>query len=416
MTRISATIIRLTQVLLFLSSVNVFAAEGNIDLSKIEADERAKIYYELSYRLETKENCNQTLNWDDSGSGADLDGYFFIPNTGKSEYIIGGHASYKRKSNYHCVTTVNQASSNAAGMPPLLVAPSDWKQVWKDSGSGATKDGSFWQAIPPDNNYRCIGSVSQLLHNRKPDLPNYRCVHASLTEKVRTKNLIWSDKGSGADKKVSVLGLPTTGTYIAVAGRVSQLETVDLKKDPTGLPDEKTVEEILAKRMAPYKAEIEAKEKALQEQKQAAEAEQKAAAKKAAKIAEEKKRAEALEKEKIAKQKAVAEQARIAKLEEEKAAIQIEKEKSNQQQKEAEPEPVKQEPVKMPETIVQEVSKTEQVETSRDSSDISDNRKESKGLNDLLMFFLKVFGILVGGVVVFVVAFKLLFGSKKQSN
>ena len=88
MTRISAKIFTIIQVLLYLSSFNVFAEEGEIDLSKIEADERAKIYYELSYRLETKQNCNQTLNWDDSGSGADLDGYFFIPNTGKSEYII----------------------------------------------------------------------------------------------------------------------------------------------------------------------------------------------------------------------------------------------------------------------------------------------------------------------------------------
>jgi len=39
--------------------------------------------------------------------------------------------------------------------------------IWKDKGSGATKDGSMWQAIPPDNNYRCLGNISQLGHGAK---------------------------------------------------------------------------------------------------------------------------------------------------------------------------------------------------------------------------------------------------------
>ena len=292
MTRLLITI----HILLCFISVNA-QTEGETsvkpDLSDIEAQERQQIISELKYRLESKQTCTQTLTWDDSGSGADLDGYFFIPTVGKTEYMIGGHASGKRRSKYHCVITVSEARTNPKGTPPLLVAPADWKQVWKDSGSGATKDGSFWQAIPPDKNYRCIGSVTQLGHNQKPTLANYRCVHSSLTEKVVTSSIVWSDKSSGADLPVTVFGLPNTGTFTAVPKRVSQTEAVVFRKNLTNIPDPKMADEILAKRMAPIKADIEAKTKSIQEQKLAVEAADK---KKNAQVAEQKRKAKEAEK------------------------------------------------------------------------------------------------------------------------
>jgi hypothetical protein len=82
-------------------SVNTFAGDSSnnqIDISQIEAVEREIIIKELTYRLDTKFTCTQTLNWDDSGSGADLDGYFYIPSINQSEYIIGGYATQKEKS------------------------------------------------------------------------------------------------------------------------------------------------------------------------------------------------------------------------------------------------------------------------------------------------------------------------------
>jgi len=417
------------------------------DISGIEAQERAQIISELSYRLDTKQNCDQTLNWDDSGSGADLDGYFFIPNAKNSEYIIGGHASGKRTSDYHCTTTVSEAASNPEGTPPLLVAPADWKQVWKDSGSGAAKDGSFWTAIPPDNNYKCIGSVSQLNHNAKPSLPNYRCVHKSLTDKIVTSAIVWSDKGTGADQQVSIFSLPATGTFIAASPRTDKVETYDLKKNAASVPDAKKVEEILAKRLAPLKADIEAKTLAMQEQKEISRKEEirKAeAAKAAVKKAEqeklalaEKKKQEAAVPKKIVEEKASTakvdtkqqqeeveaqklkeqQQARIAKAMEEKAAAEKEKQKlamAEQAKKaEARPEAAKTESnidVEAPAQI--EAEKTEAVETSSESAKESSKASESKGLNDILMFFLKIFGMMVGGVIVFMIAFKVLFGKK----
>ena len=125
------------------------------------------------------------------------------------------------------------------------MAPKDWKRIWKDSGSGATRDGSFWQAIAPDKNYRCIGSISQLGHNKKPNLPNYRCVHKSLTDKVVANRIVWSDQGSGAAQQVTIFGLATTGTFVAVPSRVKKTNTYDLKENASSVPDPKKVEKIL---------------------------------------------------------------------------------------------------------------------------------------------------------------------------
>ena len=414
---------------------------AEVELASIEAEERAQIISELTYRLQTKQNCSATLIWDDAGSGADLDGYFFLPNVNNAEYIIGGHASQKRRSKYHCVTTVSEANDNPKGTPPLLSAPADWQQIWKDSGSGATRDGSFWKAIPADNNYVCLGSVAQLNHNAKPNLSNYRCVHKTLTEKITASNIIWSDKGSGADKQVTILALPNTAAFVAIASRTAKADVYDLKKNASSEPDAKKVEEILAQRMAPIKADIEAKAKALQEQKAAAEkaeAEKIAAAKKAKqeklaaavekkKQEEAKKLAEKEAEEKALAAKAVAEQekieaeaaqklaeeqqARIAKAMAEKEATEKteqageEKVQVEQNKKEVMSEPESKHEVNV---SVEEVVQTEQEIMEEDKAS-----NESKGVNDILMFFLKIFGMMVGGVIIFMIAFKVLFGKKE---
>jgi len=238
-------------ILLFFPLANTFAGEPSnkqIDISQIEAAEREIIIKELTYRLDTKFTCTQTLNWDDGGSGADLDGYFYIPTVSQSEYIIGGYASRKEKSSNSCVLTVSEPANNPQGTPILLVSPIDWKQIWKDKGSGARKDGSMWEAIPADSNYKCLGTIPQLGYN-KPNLPNYRCVHSSLTEKIVTNSLIWSDKGSGANKEVTMFTLPNTGSFITVGARINKIEAFDLKVNAVGTPDPELVEEKLAIRM-----------------------------------------------------------------------------------------------------------------------------------------------------------------------
>ena len=421
---------RIIQLLFLTISFNVIA---ETDLSSIEEQERQQIIKELTFSLNTQQNCTQTLMWDDSGSGADLDGYFFTPTVKKTEYIIGGHASQKRRSKYHCVTTVSEPTTNPKEAPKLLVAPKDWKQVWKDSGSGATRDGAFWKAIPPDNNYRCIGSVSQVGHNNKPNIPNYRCVHARLTEKINSSAIVWSSKGTGSDKQVTIFGLPNTGAFTAIAKQTNQTAAYDLRKNASSVPDAKTVEEILAKRMAPIRADIEAKAKALQEQKQAAaEAELKKAE---AEAAEKKKLAEAAEKKRKAaeaEKKMIWEKEEAKRLAEAEAAKQAEQAKVEEEIEQLEiPEPkveveepveevVKQEPVKEEKTIEELIPDIPEVEetpvASTETSNTSEPKSGSKSFDDLLNTFLKVLALMFGGLVFMVLLFKFVIGSKKGKD
>ena len=173
--------------------------------------------------LDTTFTCSLIGAWNDKGSGADLDGFFYLPHVQGSEYLIGGYGTQDKKlSSSDCVATV-QGSEN-------LAAPIAWELIWKDKGSGARQDGSMWRAIPPGDDYRCVGHVPQEGYN-EPNLPNYRCVYSSLTEKVVTSDLIWSDKGSGAKKKVTMFKLPNSASFVAVQGRLAQLEAYDLKID-----------------------------------------------------------------------------------------------------------------------------------------------------------------------------------------
>ena len=447
---------------LLMVSINVQAEnEVGIELADIEAQERQQIISELSYRLNTQQVCEQTLDWHDSGSGADLDGFFFIPKVGRSNYMIGGHASQKRRSKYHCVLTVSEPDSKPSGAPVLLVAPKDWRRVWEDSGSGATNDGSFWQAIPPDDNYRCIGSVSQLGQNKKPKLPNYRCVHKSLTEKRTVNTVVWSDQGSGADKQVTVFKLPITETFIAVAARASSTEAYNLKKDASSKPDAKTVEAILAERMQPIKADIEAQAQARVEAKLAAEEQRKAKEKRKAeeqrKVEAERKAAAAAAKEKAAAEKKrlveaaekkkmeAAEQANLAKAATEKTQVEEEQvvpvenvkeeikieepqqdvskvvatieEKTTSEETKSQEATNEEAKVDLEQELIPDIPEVETPSARTEEVNVSEVKDDGpKGLDKLVNTFLTVLAILFGGLILLLVVFKLLFAKKAATG
>lgn len=166
--------------------------------------------------------CKFEKVWNDRGSGADLDGFFFLPILDNGYVMIGGYGAQTEKlAPSDCLLTLTDTDSE------MFAEPLDWRLIWKDKGSGAKTDGSMWQAIPPSEDYQCIGSVPQAGYN-KPNLNNYRCVHHSLTEQVTTNMLVWSDKGSGAKKEVTIFKLPNSGTFVAVEGRQVQSVARDL--------------------------------------------------------------------------------------------------------------------------------------------------------------------------------------------
>ena len=158
--------------------------------------------------LEAKFTCSLQPVWNDKRSRADLDGFFYLPYVGPTEYIIGGYGNRNKKLlPSDCVLTLRD--------PAYLAAPAGWELIWKDKGSGAKLDGSMWRAIPPSEDYRCVGHVPQEGYD-EPYIPNYRCVQAAFTEELVTGEMIWSDKGSGADKPVTMLHLPNTRSFVAV--------------------------------------------------------------------------------------------------------------------------------------------------------------------------------------------------------
>jgi len=471
-------------------SANTFAGDASnnqINISQLEASERENIINESTYRLDTKFTCTQTLNWDDRGSGADLDGYFYIPSVSQYEYIIGGYATQKEESSNACVITVSESQNNPENTPTLLVAPIDWKMIWKDKGSGARKDGSMWEAIPPDSNHKCLGSIPQLEYDKKPDLPNYRCVHTSLTEKLITNSIIWSDEGSGADKEVTMFRLPNTNSFIAVPTKISETEVYDLKANAISEPDQQTVDAMLSKRMMEIKVELESQSQAkLEQERLAKEAEQKHLAEDAeqVRLAEEAKQkhlAEEVEQKRLAKkaeqkhiaekteqvrlaeeaeQKHIAEkteQVRLAeeaeqkrladKTEQVRLAVEAEQkrladkteqvrlaEKAEQKRLADKTEQVrltveaeqkrladKTEQVRLAEEaeqkrLTEELNKIEETVTNNGNTITDDNNKKSKGIEGLIIYFLKVFFIVIGLMIFLVIIFRFIKRSKNRAG
>lgn len=175
-------------------------------------------------QLATQRTCSLERSWSDRGSGARLDGFFYIPVPDSSHYIIGGYGTRNRKLTIEdCVLTVKASDQ--------LVAPIAWELIWLDKGTGARLDGSMWRAIPPGDEYRCIGTVPQIDYER-PRLSNYRCVPKEYTERIVTSALIWNDRRSGARNQVSMFKLPNSGAFVAVEGRLDQIETYDLRLEP----------------------------------------------------------------------------------------------------------------------------------------------------------------------------------------
>ncbi|WP_085712769.1 MULTISPECIES: Vps62-related protein [unclassified Pseudomonas] len=113
------------------------------------------------------------------------------------------------------------------GKGPALSRPDDYQWVWSDSGSRANGDCSVWRPIPPEG-YVALGMVCSN-DSSKPSFNAVRCVRADLVVASSANALVWSDKGSGADRDFSTWSIkpPTApageiffapGTFIGVRG------------------------------------------------------------------------------------------------------------------------------------------------------------------------------------------------------
>jgi hypothetical protein len=151
----------------------------------------------LNDALEIDFATSFNLVWNDKGTGADRNGSFYRPVVPIGFRALGHYAQGNYDSPTGAVMIVVKARNADA-----LKEPKDYELVWKDTGSGADKDGAIWKPIPPDGGYVAMGFVVTQGYN-KPSLNEVVCVREQLTEKALPGGLIWNDKGSGADKDFS---------------------------------------------------------------------------------------------------------------------------------------------------------------------------------------------------------------------
>lgn len=186
---------------------------------------------ESTLSLDTTRVCNFTLAYEDKGSGGDQDLSIYAPKVPTGYYMIGGYAQGDYDKPSGCILAVKPSATNMEKANELLVPPARWQLVWIDKGSGAVMDGSVWHPVPPGNNYVCIGSVGQAGYS-SPSLSNYRCLHKCLVENVNVANYLWSDKGTGAENRISIYELSNSGLFFAKPDRKNPLALVDLKTKP----------------------------------------------------------------------------------------------------------------------------------------------------------------------------------------
>ncbi|XP_075470036.1 uncharacterized protein LOC142502662 isoform X1 [Ascaphus truei] len=92
--------------------------------------------------------------------------------------------------------------------PGSLAKPTSFTAVWTDKGSGADKDVSIWRPVCPIH-YISLGYVAMGTHNTVPSTEDFRCVH---TDHVIPGQWawVWNDRGSGAKDDVSIWKATTT--------------------------------------------------------------------------------------------------------------------------------------------------------------------------------------------------------------
>ncbi|WP_262510437.1 Vps62-related protein [Flavobacterium arcticum] len=132
------------------------------------------------------------LAWWDKGSGGNMDGAFYNP----INIPIGFHTidSYGQ-SNYDFPSgSILVVKDN---VPDVLAHPVDFKLIYKDTGSRASMDGSFWEPIAPEG-YVAMG-ICCIPGYDKPDKSLVMCLRDDLVNAAKVGNLIWNDKGTGAN-------------------------------------------------------------------------------------------------------------------------------------------------------------------------------------------------------------------------
>ena len=131
------------------------------------------------------------------------------PRAPKGFFILGDTAVYGSDRPNGSAILVREA--NPVQKNPILKAPrpDGWNQIWNDSDTGGSQDGSIWQPAPPDG-YIAIGTVAADGYNQ-PSVPTYMCVRFDQCAASPATDKIWGDRCSHHDGDTAfwrIAGLP----------------------------------------------------------------------------------------------------------------------------------------------------------------------------------------------------------------
>ena len=173
--------------------------------------------------VEFTEVCKFSQSWQDRGSGGARDVGLHEPKAPNGVWVLGSHGQNNYQPASGCVTALKPLNRE------LVKSPKSWQLIWWDKGSGAEMDGSLWRALPPSNDYVCLGSVSTKGY-KAPKIKRYGCVHRCMVVKSRLGKSLWDDRGTNAKKPVSIHRLPYSSVIVAFAGRNAPQTADDLDK------------------------------------------------------------------------------------------------------------------------------------------------------------------------------------------
>jgi hypothetical protein len=91
--------------------------------------------------------------------------------------------------------------------PDAVAFPTDYQLIWSDKGSGADMDGSCWRPIPPQG-YTALGDIFAKGYN-KPAASDMVCLRTDLIIRGALGVEIYNDKGSGASMDIDVYQVTT---------------------------------------------------------------------------------------------------------------------------------------------------------------------------------------------------------------
>ena len=179
-------------------------------LERVKSDINKNINLIQTYTDAVRLTSRFKITWKDRKSGARLSGAFYRPQPDEGYIAVGDYG----QSNY--------GKTNGSILTIKMNGPIKWKypvsytRIWKDSGSGASWDGSFWRPNPPKG-YVAVGMCCQRGHGKAPGLKEIACIRKDFAELTKPKSLIWNDRKSGANRSVSIYYNEKVGTLFAQA-------------------------------------------------------------------------------------------------------------------------------------------------------------------------------------------------------